>query len=205
LLSGQIGGCGQTIAGVVAPFGVPTGIGHGMGAQTIAGVVAPFGVPAGIRHGKGEQTSVAPVTPVAARGAPGTASGHGDGGQCGVTPVGPVAPPGSSGSPMPSVAHQSRGQMRCGSVPASGQTRGGSQSVAPVAPVAPAGSAVSQRQGGMQGAARWCERRWRLPRRDFAAAFVAVADFAVATIPAPPVVVATGQSSAGPVACTAAP
>ena len=128
LVSGQIGGRGQTIAGVVAPLGVACGTGHG----------------------NGRQTSVAPVTPVGA--APGAVSGHGKGGQGGVTPVGPVVSPDSLAA-----AHQIGGQMGCGPATASRQTCGGSQSVAPVGPVAPAGSAVSQRHGGMHGAARWCE------------------------------------------------
>ena len=128
LLRGQIGGRGQTIAGVVAPLGVPCGTGHG----------------------NGRQRGVAPVAPVGAP--PGAASGHGKGVQGGVAPVGPVVSP-----CPPSARHQVGGQMGCGPAAASRQTGGGSQSVTPVGPVAPAGSAVSQRHGGMHGAARWCE------------------------------------------------
>jgi hypothetical protein len=216
---GQIGTGGHAALPAVAPAGpatthggahtevwraLPSGQIGGRG-QTITGVVAPLGVPDAIGHGRGRQRSGGPVTPVAAPGAPGTASGHGNGGQGGVGPVGPLGPAGSSGSPTPSVTHQIGGQMRCGPGAASRQTCGGAQSVAPVGPVGPAGSTVSQRQGGMHGAARWCERRWRRPRRGFAAAFAAVARLEAPTFPVPAVVVATGQSSAAGAVRAAAP
>jgi hypothetical protein len=126
LLSGHIGGCGQTIAGVVAPLGVLDGTGHG----------------------NGRQIPVGPVTPLAVPGAPEAASGQG--GQGGVAPVGPVVSPVS-----PSATHQIGGQMGCGPPAGSRQTGGGLQCLAPVGPVAPPGSAVSQRHGGMHGAPRW--------------------------------------------------